>query len=101
MYVFKHPCTYVCMYVCMYVGMYVCMNACKHHVGNWFSLVCLHCEMPHCVAFGCSNDAKKKADISFHVLPGNKCQAWIQAIGRTELPANLSMYVCMYVCMYV
>ena len=43
--------------------------------------------MPHCVAFKCSNDAKKKdPNISVHVEPSENCpevrKEWIYAIGQ-------------------
>lgn len=48
--------------------------------------------MPHCVAFGCSNQTKnrKNPKLTFHIFP--KCddlrRAWIQAVGRTSLPKS-------------
>lgn len=48
--------------------------------------------MPHCVAFKCSNDAKKKdPNLSFHKLPNENThkalrQSWIDAIGLVSLP---------------
>jgi len=45
--------------------------------------------MPHCVAYKCPSDSKKKGkDISFHILPGvnrpSLRKIWITAIGRPE-----------------
>jgi len=49
-------------------------------------------KMPHCVAFGCSKQAKNRKDtsISFHIFPKDDRlrRAWIQAVGRTSLPKN-------------
>ena len=46
-------------------------------------------KMPHCVAFGCSNQVKNRKDtsISFHVFPKDNRlrRAWIQAVERPSL----------------
>ena len=48
--------------------------------------------MPHCCAFGCNNQSNFNTKVSYHKLPNDKNKqirkAWINAIGRTELPKN-------------
>ena len=48
--------------------------------------------MPHCVAFGCTKQAKKanNPNISFHIFPRNEKLrlAWRKAVGRKSLPKN-------------
>jgi len=55
--------------------------------------------MPHCVAYKCSNDAKKKdPSISFHLLPGvNRLtirKKWINAIKRPESNLPKKPHLC-------
>lgn len=55
--------------------------------------------MPHCAAFMCSNDAKKKdLEISFHRLPGENRpdvrKKWIHAIGRPENNLPKVWFLC-------
>ena len=49
--------------------------------------------MPHCVAYKCSNQSNFNTNVSYHLLPKDKTtrQAWIDAIGRTDLPTRCSL----------
>ena len=59
-----------------------------------FILIVLN--MPHCVAYNCNNKSDNNPSISYHRLPGPSrklvWQAWIDAIGRTDLPKKV--YLC-------
>ena len=52
--------------------------------------------MPHCAAYNCNNKTDNNSSISYHRLPGPARkvirQAWIDAIGRTNLPKTV--YLC-------